>query len=123
MASKYRLSPRERWSMNHDVRMSDHAADRWDERTPAGSISPEAAFEHADEVEHPELLADRTGHVPDSAHVYNCHDYRVAFIVDDGTIQTVLSLDGVSHGPSRSYLMSHGPHPEVDEVTAGGRDV
>lgn len=45
MATKYTVSERTRWQHEHDVRLSDHAIDRYDDRTPPGAVSPETAFE------------------------------------------------------------------------------
>lgn len=45
--TKYSLSRRERWQLDNDLRVSDHAHEQWDARMPADARSIEHALEHA----------------------------------------------------------------------------
>lgn len=115
MSTKYGVSPRSRWVMQGNPRMTDHAADRWDERMPPHSVAPETAFEQALDVsEIRENVKSFSGDVPDETHYFyepaTEGSYSALFLVSEGVIKTVYSPEEVRHGPTRAYLDAHKPH-------------
>lgn len=108
--TKYSVSQRTRWHRAQGVRMSDHALERWDERTPDWACAPEVAWERGEDILHTELVDCRMPYDHDRARVYNAVDYCVVFPVRTHTITTVLDAARFDHAPTRSYLHSYGPH-------------
>jgi len=102
MSTKYSVGARGKWRHQHDVAMTDHAAyDRWDERTPAWSCSPEHAYEHAIKISDLRMQAfqDRGGQTPDRVRFWAERNgprrYGVVFIVRDEAIVTIYALDSL----------------------------
>lgn len=111
-STKYGVSSRERWRLNsdHNTTLSNHALERWDERTPAGSVAPERAFDDAIDVSE---LADRIGDADRVRYYYGETDagdgYAALFMVlrrpeASDVCRTVLVPERVNHGPTRAYL-------------------
>lgn len=118
--SKYDPDVGGHW-VTSDTRLTDHGFTRWHERTPDDScVDIGEAFRSGDEIEHPQVARQHNElDDPDRAIVYKEQDWGVVFILerdnhigvsDNYVIVTVVSLDMISHGPSRRYLYSYGPH-------------
>lgn len=119
MSTKYTVSGRERWRLNsgHNVRLSDHALERWDDRTPEDSSSPEHAFDNAVDVsELRENLVDNAGQVPDKAYYWyektGTASYGIVFLVHrypetTDICKTVYKVGFIDHGPTRAYLAAY----------------
>ena len=113
MASKYTVDDSTRWGWQAGVRLSWHAQERWDARTPPWSVSPEEAFERgvwlpgwacggfADAQDQTparvRLYAERT--VPDRPNWAVC-----LLVSDDDTIVTVYDVAEIQDAPLRAYL-------------------
>jgi hypothetical protein len=107
--------------VTRDTRLAKHGSKRWRERTPDDScIDVDEAFRNGDEIKHPQVARQYSElDDPDRAVVYKEQDWGVVFILerdnhvgvsDNYIIVTVVSLDMISHGPTRCYLYSYGPH-------------
>jgi len=110
-----------------DVALTDHAIDRYRQRTPHEcDVEPRTAWRRGEWIKHPQV-AQGDGHdePPDRVRVYIHGDgsdtWGVAYLVDEAdrptvaghvehVVVTVNHLQGFDHGPSRAYLHSHGPH-------------
>lgn len=122
MSTKYgSVNPRTRWTWHGYPRMTDHAVDRWGQRTPVHSVSPETAFERSVDVsEIRENLTDRGGQTPERVHYFyepsEEGSYAAVFLVRDGVIVTIYDRSSIKHGPTRAYLHAHNGHfSEVSE--------
>ena len=118
MATEYKygngVSGRARWAMpDNRPYMTDHALERWDERTPATSVSPEHAWEHgvdvtpiAEFVRPPgsPVIADRVRYYYDPRPSDEGGRYGALLVVADDVIKTVYEPSMINHGPSRAYL-------------------
>jgi hypothetical protein len=123
MGAKYSVSPSQRWrhaGPDDRPRLSAHITGRtldepgrWDERTPAGAVSPETAW--ADGVAlPPETMAwfdPDDNQRPDRARAYaervDGDVYGVIMPVfdrGDSTVATVLRIDHIDEPPIRAYL-------------------
>jgi len=107
-----------------DISLTDHAIQRWTERTPQDvDLSIHQAWQRGEWIKHPQVCqGDGHDEPPDRVRVYcDAGDWGVAYLVtesDNANIEgrvghivaTINSLRGFDHGPSRAYLYSHGPH-------------
>lgn len=113
---KYSVPKSKRWELQNDIELSTHAMERWDERTPSASVSPEIAWERGEDIRHPELLDLRrldgcySRGIPDRVRVYRDDSVAAVFVVNEHVVATIYSIDGIGHGPTRAYLHAHGPH-------------
>lgn len=99
-----------RWEKQADDRphFSDHALERWDDRTPDDAVSPETAWERgidADELRM-EVFADADGRAPDRVRVYGTAEFSVAFLVANGNVLTVYRPEWIDNGAVRAYLFA-----------------
>lgn len=107
------------WSAGrHDrPRLSEHVIgpgadnDRWDERTPSWSRSPEYAYTSGVPVFElkPEAFRSQSGVVPDRVRVFGEHtdrgQYAALILIKDGTWTTTIRLEGFSLSkPTKAYL-------------------
>jgi hypothetical protein len=111
-----------------DVVLTDHAIERWRQRTPHDcSLDPRIAWDRGEDIKHPEVCqSDGESDPPERVRVYrHGNEWGVAFLIaesqrQDGlpssvpnVVVTVVDLGGFDHGPTRAYLHSHGPHGGV----------
>jgi hypothetical protein len=116
---------------NRRVVITDHAVERWRERTPHDcGVDMLDAWRWSEQIAHPGIaktLDER--YAPESVRVYQDADgWGVLFLVS-GTdfrwdqfpwaLTTVWRVDMMRHDPSRAYLNEYGPHPEVTHDAAG----
>lgn len=84
---------------------SQHALNRYDERTPSGSVSPERAWTEGISVQYA-LPAFNQGCYPKEVRLYrhaNCHSIMIRM---DSHIVTVLLLELMNESGLRTYLHS-----------------
>lgn len=102
------------WGVNRGIRLTQHAAARWDERTPPDSVAPETAYDHGVDlpgyitrgIENPDhgdldrtrLFARRAGPTPGRT------PYGAVFLIRDGHIVTVYTIDRFGDPPLEAYL-------------------
>lgn len=127
-----------RWRHEHGhPRITQHAQDQWDARTPPGSVSPETAWENAVGVGDGVLDAfeDHGGQTPDEVRLYHGvtdagEAYTILFLVcgrpgdagDEYHVRTVYSPSGTDDPRLRAYLavvtmqcaQMHGDEAAVD---------
>lgn len=128
MAAKYDVGLRWRYRQKHNnpilsrhVVMAGDGNDRWDERMPAASRSPEWVLTRAEYVEGGSDLPafDRAERI----RLADCvaldgTAYRPVFVIRDNTVVTVLPVRDLQHAPSRVYL-----HTVADQQdTIGGAE-
>jgi len=99
------------------VAFTDHAAERYRERTPADcGVAPVDAWVRGEDLDHPEVCRLYSGKLtPARVRVYNHDDdWLVAFvIVDDGggpAVVTVYNGRTHEHSPTRAYLWARASH-------------
>jgi len=112
------------------VALTDHAIQRWNQRTPHRCpVSVHQAWRAGEWVKHPGVArAPGEDTAPDDVRVFRYADeWGVVFLVvedpdpwehtqDAGRVVcTIASLRTFDHGPTRAYLHSHGPHLEGEE--------
>lgn len=105
------ITPEWRWSCEHGVNVTRHARDRWDDRTPADSVSLEHAWEHGRRI--PEtfyaVFSDKRQQDPDEVRTWRegedvcSRSYQVCLVVRNDHIVTVLASTQLSL-PERAYL-------------------
>lgn len=110
MSTKYSISATARWANKRGVRFSDHALQRWDERTHSDSVSPETAFDRARAANEMAGYFDSISD-GDCERVY-CYQTRsgetMVMLARNGVIVTVLELKMVKDAATRSYLNVRG---------------
>jgi hypothetical protein len=108
----------------NSVTVSEHALNRWRERTPADAdISIREAWRHGERVKHPPIASDGCDDTCDLARVFRHSDgWSAVFIVlidhhsgewgrsAERCVATVLTIDKYDHEPTRAYLREYGPH-------------
>lgn len=118
--AEYDTAVGDEWYWRHEEgnpRITTHCQDRWDERTPAGAVAPETAWEHAVGVGDDVLDAfeDQGGQTPDEVRLYHGvtaagETYSVLFIVcgtrdgDEYHARTVYPIGDVDDPRLRMYL-------------------
>jgi len=123
MSSKYSIGPRTRWRMQTESRprLSDHIVGgssedgpgRWDQRTPAGAVAPETAWERGEDL--PEHLLPwferEDGTQPVQARLWaeivDGEWYAVVFLVSerpDRCATTILRVNSIWDRDKRAYL-------------------
>lgn len=122
MSTKYQTGDRR--LVEDDIALTDHAILRYQQRTPeAVNLDPRIAWRRGEWIRDP-AVCESPNHddPPERVRVYkDSEGWGIVFYVvpdDNPTIAshtphivaTVINLDGVSHGPTRAYLYSHGPH-------------
>jgi len=129
MSTKYGSQADTRRLVEDDIALTDHAIDRYRQRTPHDcDVKPHTAWQRGEWIKHPGVAqSDGEDHPPDRVRIYchggASHEWGVAFLVTesehnpataagavDNVVVTVNHLQGFDHGPSRAYLHSHGPH-------------
>lgn len=86
-ATKYATNTEVRWRQQGNPRITYHCEQRWDQRTPAGSVSPETAWCHAVGIPpvFAAVFATTSGETPSELRVYRgCVDgegFGVVFVV------------------------------------------
>lgn len=96
-------------------RITDHAAEKWDERTPPSAVSPEWAWLHSKRVKYLtecDDLTDRDGTTPDGVRLYygrtlDGKGYTVVFLVQARQIpciRTVYPIEFFTESPVKSFL-------------------
>lgn len=97
--------------LSHHVVGPGHDNDRWIDRTPSWSRSPEYAYDHGVEITRIDLMAfaDRDGNPPDRVRVFGEHTdrgvYAVIMLMRNGTMTTVVPISTPSiPDPVRIYL-------------------
>jgi hypothetical protein len=115
--TKYDVSTAERWRLASDVRITDHALERYRERTPEDcDVAPVDAWLRGEDLDHPEVCRLYSGKLtPARVRVYNHDDdWLVAFvIVDDGggpAVVTCYNGRTHEHSPTRAYLWARASH-------------
>lgn len=109
--SKYQVGKRMSWEIEHDIRFSEHALKRFDERAPNDSVSPERAWLESQDVSEVVDYVDN-GRGLDELRLYPCRDgdpsaWLLFLAVDEDPrpqIVTVLTVDMIGHKPSWGYL-------------------
>ncbi len=104
MSTKYSVSPRTRWQHQHQnrPRITDHAVDRHDERTPCWSSSPEHAWTNGIDVTSlAPYLEDSGGQQPEQVKYYaetraGLEWYGVLLLVYDSSVVTVYTHDSLT---------------------------
>lgn len=104
-------------SEKRNVRLSEHASNRWDERTPPWSMSPESALQESQECFWLAMDAFKSfsGVVPDHVHYiaeWHTEDadtndkemYESLLMERNQTITTVYHCDFISNKPVNAYL-------------------
>ena len=126
--SKYSITRSAEWRWRHEddrPRITEHALEQWDERTPRDSVSPETAWLASAEAVHldADIFEDRRGRSPDELHYYHNDggddgdDYDVVFLVIDQaeyailTVYTLGMVAKVTHRAVADYF--RGLRPEV----------
>lgn len=120
MSTKYggRISDFDRWCHQHDVRLTDHAITRFDERMPVGAPDPCDAFEQGRDIPHPQLF-DSANESPDRVRVWVSHEHGcAAFMITENpggetVARTVYGPDEMAPC-ERAYVHSFGPHDQGD---------
>jgi hypothetical protein len=131
MTTKYSTS--DTTHLADDVALTDHAIHRFRERTPHDCpVGIREAYRRGEDIRDPQVARSpedmrelarvrvyRHGHGGATA------DWGVVFLIVkdardagerppqhacDHLVVTVVSIDGITHSPSRAYLNSHGPH-------------
>jgi len=133
VSSKYSTGRGRRLLRDRDggrVALTDHAIQRWGQRTPHRCpVSVHRAWRAGEWVKHPGVArAPGEAEAPDDVRVFKYGDeWGVVFLVvqdpdpwdhtqDAGRVVcTIASLRTFDHGPTRAYLHSHGPHLEDAE--------
>lgn len=116
MGSKYTIPDKTRWELENDIQFSDHAHQRYEERTPTDAPEPEQAWERGEDILHPELLdLERLpgcsgNRSPERVRVYRDASVQIAFVLNDSVVASIYDFDSIPHGPTRSYFYSYGPH-------------
>ncbi len=96
-----------------DEPVTYHASVRWDERTPADSVSPEFALEHGVDVsELKEHFTDADGTVAHKIVYWHSDDYGVCLVVQNGVVVTVYKEEYLDLKPR---LMLLGVRRLIDE--------
>ena len=119
MATKYNVGHRTRWQHRHNIRLSDHLIDRWDDRTPSDSQSPEAAFETGvwlpNHIAHHWFDCDRARLIAEQTPT----DQYVCVMIVEDAVETVgvtlYRVDEIDESARRAYC-----HAVADEVVQRG---
>lgn len=107
-----------------DVVLSDHAINRYRERTPHDcEVGPRQAWAYGENVQHPTVAqSEGEQEPPERVRVYkHGQDWGIVFLVGEAddrpipghkpfVVLTCIDIQGFDHGPTRAYLHSHGPH-------------
>lgn len=92
-------SPRSQWEHDTGRRISDHALERWDERTPVDSVSPERALELSISLgAQVKYLDDYIGVEEVWTFIENSsgkESVEVLFLLDNSVVTTVYTFDFV----------------------------
>jgi len=133
VSSKYSTGRGRRLLRDRDggrVALTDHAIQRWGQRTPHRCpVSVHQAWRAGEWVKHPGVArAPGEDTAPDDVRVFKFGDeWGVVFLVvadptpwegtqdADRVVCTIAALQTFDHGPSRAYLHSHGPHLGAEE--------
>jgi hypothetical protein len=117
-----------------DVALTNHALNRYRERTPHDrAVGIREAYRRGEDIDHPAVAGSPDDpRAPKRARVYKHGDrWGVVFLIveehtpaaerpahhtADHVVTTVIHLAGYEHGPSRAYLHSHGPHDGGDSA-------
>jgi len=128
MSTKYSTDGYRRILRDRDggrVALTDHALQRWRQRTPDGSSVPiRTAWRRGEWLRHPELIqSDSESEAPADARLYrHGDDWGVVFVVvTDATtdpspqntprvVATIAAVRTFQHKPTRAYLRSHDSH-------------
>ena len=127
MSTKYDAGDRK--LVEDDIALTDHAIMRYRQRTPHDcDLDPREAWRRGEFIEHPQVAqGPNEDEPPERVRLYTHGDedgsqtWGVAFLVDEADqatiaghcpyiVVTVVHIQGFDHGPSRSYLHSHGAH-------------
>jgi hypothetical protein len=105
------------------VAFTDHAAERYRDRTPWGAVPPRTAWDRGAWLEHPQLCRAYGQPELDKVRVYkDASGWGVTFlIVEDPhysdhpdyvrqVVATCNTFDGYDHAPTRAYLYALEPH-------------
>lgn len=100
-------SEREKWHKDHgNPRMTHHAANRWDERTPDDSVSPEYAYENGVDVsELREHFEDADGTVAHEIVYWYNDGYGVLFVIQSNVIVTIYKEEYLDSMKARLMLL------------------
>lgn len=122
---KYAVSERSRWQWDHDIRLSEHALTRWDQRVPLDAVSPEYAWEHSVPVpEYALAYFDDVCEVrgrQEAAEARVFHEtsetcdtpYQVIFVVKNEVAVTVLRARQIKQTPMRALVDALKPRVEA----------
>jgi hypothetical protein len=104
------LSPSEQWLADGNPRMTHHVHERWFERTPDHSVSPETAWEDGEELPAwvRKRLAEDPDEIPDRARAYAGEGYTVVIVVHDDpypSAVTVLRADTLQDRTARQAVL------------------
>lgn len=110
--TKYSIERNARWRWDHELgnpHMTEHLQERWDERTPAWSKSPEHAYLHGRELEHIQgYFTDEGGQTPDSLVYYaerrKAEGYGALLVIRDDTVVTMYRLASVENPAVRAFI-------------------
>lgn len=103
MSTKYSVSPREKWrhAEQNRPRITDHAVDPHNQRTPSWSSSPETAWTNGIDVSDlASYLEDQGGQTPEEVRYYaedraGVEWYGVLLLVYDGCVVTCYTHDSL----------------------------
>lgn len=110
----------------HSIVVSEHARNRWRERTPHDvDVTLREAWRHGERVKHSTIVSEGCDDDCHSARVYRHSDgWSAIFIVvvtrhpeqwgrqAERCIATVLTIDKYDHDPTQAYLREYGPHDQ-----------
>jgi hypothetical protein len=127
MSTKYQplsdLNPVVADDEDREVVFTDHAVERWRERTPHDcGVDMLDAWRWSEQIAHPSIVKMSRDSVPESVRIYSDADgWAVLFVVREPlgwdnyrhAVVTVVRVKAMTHDPSRAYLNEYGPHPEV----------
>lgn len=109
----------------HSVSVTDHALNRWRERTPADrEIDIREAWRRGDAVRHPDVVSTGCDADADEARVFvhPSGGWSAIFVVVvdhhpeewgrviERAVTTILVIRQYDHEPTRQYLWAYGPH-------------
>ena len=129
MSTKYTTNRSDSRFVEDDVALTHHAIHRYRERTPHECpVGIRAAYRRGEDIRDPQVARSPNDmRTPERVRVYvhPDHEFGVVFLIvaeetpaaerpnhhtAEHVVSTVMDIDGIEHGPSKTYLHSHGPH-------------
>jgi len=112
MSTKYSVSKAVSWrnEVAGRPRLSDHALNRWDERMPAGAVSPERAWSRAVQLRDPMTALVSNGDMDTAAlfaETVAGEVYGAVFLLSEDsetTVRSILRVRTLQSEPQQAYL-------------------